>query len=414
MEDPPVLDSGETSSTEADIMATLDDLDTSQGEESRVLIIATGGTMCMEQGPDGLTPSNNFLDRAMAPQPSFNDGQPKQKLLAYRKGKPLHLDSLRTPMTAAPESSDSDHPQQHHIRYAVLEFDPLLDSSSISSSDWADMATTVKENYNLFDGFVIIHGTDTLAYTASALSFMMSNLGKAVILTGSQAPIFALQSDAVGNLLGSIILAAYPISEVGLFFCNRLYRGNRSIKSSATAFEAFSSPNLEPLAQVSGLGIKVRWDLIRRPTGMNKVQVQKVLDTSHLLCLRVFPGITVDFMKTILAHENLRGLVLETFGMGNIPGGADGRLTQELKAAVDRGVIIVNVSQCLSGFTSPLYAAGTPLYRAGVIFGLDMTAEAALTKLAYLLAIPKLSHAERIKQLSQSLKGEMTEPFRQR
>lgn len=262
----------------------------------------------------------------------------------------------------------------------------------------------------MFDGFVVLHGTDSLAYTASALSFMMSDLGKPVILTGSQASIFALQSDAVDNLLGSLIIAGtFVIPEVCLFFHHTLYRGNRTTKVSASSFEAFDSPNCDPLAKVTSLGVDVNWGLIRRPTQIAEFQVTKYLDTAHVACLRIFPGIKPEMIESVLKVPDLRGLILETFGMGNAPGGVDGSLTKVIKEAIDRGTVIVNVSQCTNGFVSPLYAPGTVLGRAGVVFGHDLTTEAALTKLSYLLALPNLTYSEITARMSQSLRGEMTE-----
>ncbi|KAI5461140.1 asparaginase-domain-containing protein [Mariannaea sp. PMI_226] len=368
--------------------------------ETRVLIIGTGGTICMQQTPDGLQPTGGFLENAMAPRPSFNDGSARVTLPCYRNGQRLAIDSLRTPPTA----------YDRQVRYGIVEFDPLLDSSSISAHDWDAMAMCIHENYHLFDGFVILHGTDSLAYTASALSFMMNNLGKPVILTGSQAPIFSLQSDGVDNLLGSLIIAGtFVIPEVCLFFHHRLYRGNRTTKVSATNFHAFDSPNSEPLATVNGLGISINWPLVLRPSTIAKFQISKGLDTTHVACLRVFPGIKPEMIDAVLHLPGLKGLILETFGMGNIPGGADGALTQVIKDAVLRGIFVVNVSQCVNGFVSPVYAPGTVLGRAGVIFGLDLTAEAALTKLSYLLALPNLSTKDIQERLSRSLRGEMTE-----
>ncbi|KAM0457830.1 hypothetical protein ACHAPV_006375 [Trichoderma viride] len=369
--------------------------------ESRVLIIGTGGTICMQEGPDGLAPSDGFLESAMAPRTVFNDNsEPSVKLQARRNSQLTQLDSLRTPPTA----------YHRHIRYSVMEFTPLLDSSNISAADWAAMATAVQENYHLFDGFVILHGTDSLAYTASALSFMLANLGKPVILTGSQAPIFALQSDAVDNLLGSLIIAGtFVIPEVCLFFRDKLYRGNRTTKVSATSFEAFASPNCEPLAKVNGLGISVNWPLVLRPTTIAEFKVFKHLDTTHVACLRVFPGIKPEMVDAVLHLPDLRGIILETFGMGNIPGGADGRLPEVIRSAVERGIIVVNVSQCVNGFVSPVYAPGTKLGRLGVIFGLDLTAEAALAKLSHLIALPDLSQKDIVSHFSRSLRGEMTE-----
>ncbi|KAG7058062.1 asparaginase [Colletotrichum scovillei] len=356
--------------------------------ESRVLIIMTGGTICMQPTADGLQPIGGFLKDAMAPRPSFNDkSSPPVQLEAVKDGKRIMIDSLRTPPSA----------YSRHIRYGVLEFNPLLDSSSISAEGWTEIAQTIRENYRLFDGFVVLHGTDSLSYTASALSFMLSDLGKPVILTGSQASIFALQSDAVDNLLGSLIIAGtFVIPEVGLFFHHKLFRGNRTSKVSSAAFEAFASPNCEPLAKVNGLGIDVNWPIVLRPTRIAELQVTKHLDTAHVACLRVFPGIRPEMLDSVLRVPDLRGLILETFGMGNAPSGIDGSLTKVIKAAVDRGVIVVNVSQCMSGFVSPVYGPGTELGRAGVIFGLDLTAEAALTKLSYLLAIPSLSTRENV------------------
>lgn len=365
--------------------------------ESRVLIIMTGGTICMQPSADGLVPMTGFLENAMAPRPSFNDASDPVPLSAYKNGEKLILNSLRTPPTA----------YSRHVRYTILEFSPLLDSSSISSIGWTEIALTVKENYHLFDGFVVLHGTDSLAYSASALSFMMSDLGKPVILTGSQASIFALQSDAVDNLLGSLIVAGtFQIPEVCLFFHHTLFRGNRTTKVSASAFEAFDSPNCQPLAKVTSLGVDVNWTLVRRPTRIAEFHVTKYIDTAHVACLRIFPGIKPEMIDSVLHVPGLKGLILETFGMGNAPGGVDGSLTKVIKEAVERGIVIVNVSQCTNGFVSPLYAPGTALGRAGVVFGHDLTTEAALTKLGYLLAVQDLSFGDITEKMALSIRGE--------
>ncbi|KAF5875897.1 putative 60 kda lysophospholipase protein [Botrytis fragariae] len=369
--------------------------------EGRVLIIMTGGTICMKSSPEGLVPARGFLKEGMATRPSFNDGSnPDPMPVMTTNTTEEYLPSLRTPPST----------YSRHVRYTLYEFPVLLDSSSISSNGWTQIATTIERNYHLFDGFVVLHGTDSLAYTSSALSFMLSHLGKPVILTGSQASIFALQSDAVDNLLGSLIIAGtFMIPEVCLFFHHNLFRGNRTTKVSATSFDAFASPNCEPLAKVTALGATVNWNLVRRPRSIAKFGVQLNLDTSHVACLRIFPGIKPEMIDAVLRIPNLRGLILETFGAGNAPSGDDGSMIKIMKEACERGVIIVNVSQCHSGSVSPLYAPATILGRAGVVFGHDLTTEAALTKLSFLLALPDLSYDDVTMQMQCSIRGEMTE-----
>lgn len=312
------------------------------------------------------------------------------------------------------------------VRYCVYEFDNLLDSSNINVHGWDSIAQAVDDNYGRFDGFVILHGTDSLAYSASALSFMFENLGKPVVLTGSQAPVWQLQTDASDNLLGALVVAGhFMIPEVCLFFNKALLRGNRSTKVSADAFAAFASPNLSPLATVSGMRTRVNWDLVCRP-GPSPFTVRYGLDTSCVACIRVFPGIQPAMVDSILRTPGLRGLVLESFGAGNIPdGGGDGQesdpnLTQILFAAVERGIVVVNVSQCLTGSVSALYAPGMALSRAGVVLGSDMTTEAALTKLAYLLTFAddkvesdvgvSLNQAAIGLRMASNLRGEISEP----
>ncbi|CZS94234.1 related to Lysophospholipase [Rhynchosporium agropyri] len=369
--------------------------------EARILVIMTGGTICMRSSPEGLVPARGFLREGMAPRPSFNDGSMPDPLPVMTDATTkVYHPSLRTPPST----------YSRHVRYTLYEFPILLDSSSISSEGWTQIATTVQDNYSLFDGFVILHGTDSLAYTSSALSFMLSHLGKPVILTGSQASIFALQSDAVDNLLGSLIIAGtFMIPEVCLFFHHNLYRGNRCTKVSASSFDAFASPNCEPLAKVTAMGAEVNWALVRRPRSLARFDVQTNLDTAHVACLRIFPGIKPEMLDSVLRVPNLRGLILETFGAGNAPSGADGSMVNVIESAVARGIVIVNVSQCQSGSVSPLYAPATTLGNAGVVFGYDLTTEAALTKLSFLLALPDLNYQDIVSQMQFSIRGEMTE-----
>lgn len=338
----------------------------------------------------------------LAPRPCFNDGTFPDPLdiVVDDKGKRKAVQSLKTPVSAYDRS----------VRYAVLEFEKLLDSSSIDAAGWDQIARAVQWNYQLFDGFVILHGTDSLAYTASALSFMLQNLGKPVILTGSQASIMELQNDAEENLLNSLIIAGhFMIPEVCLLFNAKLFRGNRCTKISADDFDAFGSPNFPPLATITSTRTLIRWDLIRRPTSMHPFSIQTGLNTAHVACLRVFPGIKPEMVDAVLKLEGLRGLVLETFGAGNTPGNADSALNRILIDAVKRGIVIVNVTQCLKGSANAIYEAGTALARAGVVFGNDMTSEAALAKLGYLLALPNTTAEEVTKSMCIPLRGEMSD-----
>lgn len=369
--------------------------------ESRVLVIMTGGTICMRKSPNGLVPARGFLDAGMAPRPSFNDGSdPTEINVLADNDKIIPHRSLRTPLST----------YQKHVRYVVFEFDDLLDSSSINAIGWTQIAKTIYQNYRLFDAFVILHGTDSLAYTCSALSFMLENLGKPVILTGSQAPMMELQNDATDNLLGSLIIAGhFMIPEVCLFFNYKLFRGNRSTKISASDFAAFASPNFPPLATISSLKTHVSWDLVHRPTHIEPFAIRTAQATGDVACLRIFPGIKPEMVDAVLKLDGLKGLVLETFGAGNAPGGPDGTLTKVFIDAIQRGIIIVNVTQCMTGTVTPLYEPAMILKRAGVLPGYDMTSEAALAKLSYLLALPNMTVETINEHMSRSLRGEFTE-----
>ena len=296
------------------------------------------GTICMRRSPNGFVPARGFLDSGMAPRPSFNDGSSCGDIVVVvDDGTEVFHRSLRTPIST----------YQKHVRYAVFEFQELLDSSSIDAKGWSHIAQTVFSNYKLFDAFVILHGTDSLAYTCSALSFMLQNLGKPVILTGSQAPMLELQNDATDNLLGSLIIAGhFMIPEVCLFFNYKLFRGNRSTKVSASDFSAFASCNAPPLAEISSLKTHVNWELIHRPTHLEPFSIQTNHATGNVACLRIFPGIEPRMVEAVLQLDGLQGLVLETFGAGNAPGGPDGALTKVFANAIERGIIIVNVTQC--------------------------------------------------------------------
>ncbi|KAJ5913086.1 hypothetical protein N7504_001969 [Penicillium tannophilum] len=370
--------------------------------ESRVLIIMTGGTICMQQSPHGFIPARGFQEKCMARVPSFNDGSLSvpMDVITNSKGDITAHPSLSTPVTR----------YGRKVRYTVYEFEELLDSSSINAKGWAEIAESIYQNYTLFDGFVVLHGTDSLAYTCSALSFMLQNLGKPVVLTGSQAPMLELQNDATDNLLGSLVVAGhFMIPEVCLYFNNKLFRGNRTTKVSASDFAAFDAPNCPPLATTTSMRTNVNWDMVHRPTSLAQFRIQTNLDTTHVACLRIFPGIKPEMVDAVLKLDGLRGLILETFGAGNAPSGQDNAMINVLASAIQRGIVIINITQCLTGSVSPVYATGMSLSRAGVVAGLDMTTEAALTKLAYLLALPDSTPESVAQNMSLSLRGELTE-----
>ncbi|KAH8106865.1 L-asparaginase [Cristinia sonorae] len=310
------------------------------------------------------------------------------------------IPSLVTPRTATNGSN------RKRIRYAILEWNPLLDSSNMEIDDWIRIATEIELNYATFDAFVVLHGTDTMSYTSSALSFLLEDLGKTVIVTGAQIPLSQLRNDAVDNLLGALTIAGhYIIPECCLFFNHTLYRGNRVSKFSSNDFNAFSSPNFPPLVNV-GIDITVNWSDVIRQTSLRRFRAHKAMN-SYVATLRLFPGITATTVRAFLMPPT-QGVVLETFGAGNAPQRAD--LMSALKEACDRGVVIVAISQCAKGSVSAAYETGRSLLSVGVVSGGDMTPEGALTKLAYLLGKPELSTSQVRSLISTPLRGEISQP----
>lgn len=286
---------------------------------------------------------------------------------------------------------------------ATYSFDEPIDSSDMNPRHWLTIAEVIEKNYNNFDGFVVLHGSDTMSYTASALSFMLKNLTKPVILTGSQLPIGDLRTDAKENLITAIQIAALKennqpvIKEVGLYFEYKLYRGNRSTKISAEHFNAFTSPNLPHLAE-SGVHLKVNEHLLEGFYTLNQLEVQKVLNP-NVFVLKIFPGITQRVLEAILNIEDLKGIVLETFGSGNAP--TEPWFIDTLQKAIDKGVHIVNVTQCWGGSVDMgKYETGTALKQIGIISGYDITTEAAITKMMVLL--PKYLSAEEFSKAFQT------------
>lgn len=309
--------------------------------------------------------------------------------------------SLQSQLKAIPAFQHPDLP-----KYTINEYDPLLDSTNMSPSDWSRIAQDICDHYDAYDGFIVLHGTDTMAYTSSALAFMLQGLAKPVIVTGSQIPLCEIRNDAQENLITALIIAAnYRIPEVCLYFDGQLLRGCRAVKVDADAFDAFASPNYPLLATV-GIDIEVHKSQVRQPPIERRDVTMQKIHEPVVGAFRLFPGLSAQILENIL-QPPLKGLVLETYGAGNGPT-HDPKFLRTLAEATSRGVVIVNCTQCLSGTVDlSKYATGVAMAQAGVISGYDMTAEAALAKLAYLLS-KDLPPDEVKKQMQQSLRGELT------
>lgn len=334
-------------------------------QKKSIYVAYTGGTIGMQRSRQGYIPVSGHLQQQLAQMPEFH----------------------------RPEMPD----------FTIHEYQPLMDSSDMTPADWQHIADDIAANYDNYDGFVILHGTDTMAFTASALSFMLENLSKPVIVTGSQIPLAELRSDGQINLLNSLYIAAnYPINEVSLFFNNRLYRGNRSTKAHADGFDAFSSPNLPPLLE-AGIHIR-RLNTPPAPKGQGLLVLHRVVP-QPIGVVTIYPGISADVVSNFL-RQPVKALILRSYGVGNAP--QQGAFIHELREACARGIIVINLTQCMSGKVNMGgYATGNALAQAGVISGADMTVEAALTKLHYLLSQQQDVSTIRAAML-QNLRGELT------
>lgn len=305
--------------------------------------------------------------------------------------------------------------KEHITALSRLNFDvqtddtlPLIDSSDMHPEYWVDLAKKIWKEYNDYDGFVILHGTDTMSYTATALSFLLENLDKPVVVTGSQLPLAEPRNDAAQNLVTALKFAASDgvatVPEVTILFDNKLFRGNRCRKISSTGFDGFNSPNLRPLAEV-GEHIRVNKELIR-PISTDGFYINEHLEQNVML-FDIFPGISPRILRSIFNIEGLRGVILRTYGSGNAPTNAD--FLNELEYAVkQKNLAVVNITQCNQGMVEMgLYAASAELPRLGVISGLDMTSEAALVKMMFLLG-QGYDIATVKEQMQKSLRGEQS------
>jgi L-asparaginases, type I len=285
-------------------------------------------------------------------------------------------------------------------------FSPIIDSSNMKPAFWLRLAKIIKDNYAQYDGFIVLHGTDTMSYTASCLSFLLENLSKPVILTGSQLPLGMIRTDGRDNIIDAVEIAsqnAVCVPEVCVFFEDKLYRGNRTTKINAEYFQAFSSYNYPSLAKV-GINISYKTDKIM-PLPKGELKVYDNLD-DRVLLIKIYPGLKEEYFHLMLAMKDLKGVVLETFGSGNAP--TEDWFLNELKAAIDRGVIVYNVTQCKEGsVVMGHYETSATLAQIGVIGGKDITTESALAKLMFLLG--NHTDKDQIKQLlTQSLRGEIS------
>lgn len=334
----------------------------------RVCILYTGGTVGMKKTPDGYAPEPGFLGQQMATLTEF----------------------------ASPVLPD----------YTIYEFAPLLDSSNMSPDDWLKIANSIAAHYNDYDGFVVIHGTDTMAYTASALAFLLEGLRKPIILTGSQIPLCEVRSDALENLITALLIAgSYPVPEVCLYFGGKLLRGCRSVKVSASGLSAFDSPNYPALGS-AGIDLLINWNAVTPPPPPDTSLVIENRSQPLVGVLKVFPGIQPWMVHNFL-QPPLKAVVLEAYGVGSAPDN-NIHLLRAFQEATQNGIVVVSITQCRQGVVKlDSYATSSNLARAGVIGGADMTTEAALTKLFYLFGQDLPS--EKVRQLlPDNLRGELT------
>lgn len=332
----------------------------------RVLILYTGGTIGMRPSPEGYIPVAGF-----------------ESLLRQKLENSAH--------DALPE-------------FELIEFDRLIDSSNLMLSDWSAIAESLIQHYDQYDGFVVLHGTDTMAYSASALSFQLQGLNKPVIVSGSQIPLIELRNDALDNLITSMIIAGFhPVPEVCIYFNGRLLRGNRSRKVKATGLDAFDSPNFPWLGQV-GIHFELHKSLIRN-AGNPEFQAINYRDEAVLI-LPIYPGMPTTLVDRMLSAEQTAGVIVQSYGVGNLPD-SNRALMKSFARATEAGKVLINISSCLQGdVLQGTYATSSALDEIGMISGGNMTPEAAFSKLHSLLATVSDRTQVRLR-MQQNLCGEM-------
>ncbi|GAB5378919.1 MAG: asparaginase [Aliiglaciecola sp.] len=333
--------------------------------KKQIYVAYTGGTIGMRPSSHGYVPVSGFLSQTLANMPEF------------------HRDEMPN--------------------FDIHEYDSLIDSSDMSPNDWQQIADDIQSHYHQYDGFIILHGTDTMAYTASALSFMLEDLTKPVIVTGSQIPLAELRSDGQVNLLNALFIAAnYPIAEVSLYFNNRLFRGNRSRKVDSDGFDAFGSPNFPALLQ-AGINIELLAGKIQQNRSTT-LSVSK-MSSQPIGVVTLYPGISAEVIRNTL-QQPVKALILLSYGVGNAPQNPE--LLAQLEQAQQNDIIVLNCTQCVSGKVNMSgYANGHVLREVGVVSGSDMTPEAALAKLHYLLS-KNLPVKEIKRLLVTNLRGELS------
>jgi L-asparaginase len=336
--------------------------------KKHIYIAYTGGTIGMKASSKGFIPAAGYLTETLAKMPEF-----------HRKEMPS---------------------------FTIHEYDHLLDSSDMVPSDWQSIASDIEVNYDKYDGFIILHGTDTMAYTSSALSFMLEGLKKPVIVTGSQIPLAQIRSDGQANLLNALFIAAnYPIPEVTLFFNNKLFRGNRVRKVNADGFDAFDSPNFPPLIN-AGINIEVNHRVSPLIIKQKSLVVSDI-KSQPIGMLSLYPGISSTVLTNII-QQPVNALILLSYGVGNAP--QNPQLLSQIELATKQGIVVVNCTQCMRGRVDMSgYANGKYVEETGVISGKDITPEATLAKLHYLLSKKNLSLVQVRQKMATDLRGEMTD-----